>query len=46
MSYDVKIQLCDDDSVITQIEIEVKDIEHGEQLIAVLSASLNDCFLE
>ena len=46
MSYDVKIQLCDDDSVITQIEIEVKDIEHGEQLISVLSASLNDCFLE
>lgn len=40
MSYCVKIQLCDDDSVITDIETEVKNIEQGEQLVGVLSTQL------
>ena len=42
MSYEIKIQLCDDDSIITEIETEVADIEQGEQIIAVLSASLDN----
>ena len=40
MSYDVTIQLCDDDSVIHNIETEIKDIEQGEQLVAELTAAM------
>ena len=46
MSYTIKIQLCDDDSIITEIETEAKNIKDGEKLIAVLSASLEDWYNE
>lgn len=44
MSYSIEIQLCDDDSVITKIETEVKDTEQGEELIAVLSAAMENYY--
>ena len=45
MSYSVKIQLCDDDSIITEIETEATNIKQGEQIIAVLARSL-DSYLD
>lgn len=46
MSYDVAIQLCDDDFIITNIETEVKDVKQGEQLIAVLSKAMDDYMID
>ena len=44
MSYTVHIRLCDDDSVITAIELDVRDIKQGEQTIAILATALKqDC---
>jgi len=46
MSYNVEIQLCDDDSIITKIETEVENTQQGEDLIGVLSTAMEDYFLK
>ena len=45
MSYDVTIQLCDDDSVITNVTTEVENVKQGEQLIVALTATMESFFL-
>ena len=45
MSYVIKIQLCDDDSVIEEIETEATDREQGGKCIEQLAAALDDFFI-
>ena len=45
MGYDVTIQLCDDDSVITNVTTEVENIEQGEQLVTALTTAMESFFL-
>lgn len=46
MSYTVKIQLCDDDSLIEEIETEVNDIEQARRCMDTLAQTLDDFIIK
>jgi len=46
MSYSIKIQVVDNDTLIEEIETEVKDIEQARKCIDTLADTLDEFFLK